>query len=126
MRRLRLPAEWAQAAKTWPASICERMSPTMVDVAASGAAALAFDDRETAGESLEMLGNDPHVVAAAIYRAGGALFASYARDAASAIPQRSPPPPSRVRGWSHLELQRDIRLGDIIETYRMKEIKRTL
>ena len=42
-------------------------------------AAIAFDDRLTAEESLAVLANDPHVVGAAIYDQDGSLFADYRR-----------------------------------------------
>src|SRR5688500_17920826 len=51
-------------------------------------AALAFDDRNTAAEYVGYLRANPEIVAAAVYDAGGQLFASYARQG-----QRLPPTP---------------------------------
>jgi signal transduction histidine kinase/ActR/RegA family two-component response regulator len=67
----------------------------------SSLAALAFDDRKTASENLELLRARPAIRAAAIYDENGLLFASYGRGgAAKNIPQ--PPPasgePEVVRG----------------------------
>jgi signal transduction histidine kinase/CheY-like chemotaxis protein len=81
-------------------------------VAASGAAAIAFDDRQTSRESLEMLGNDPHVEAAGIYLPNGERFADYARAGAAPAPPRLPPVVGGSQGWSRLDLRREILLGD--------------
>src|SRR4051812_30557022 len=48
-------------------------------VARAAAAAVAFDDRREAADSLKLLRENPAVNAAAIYRRDGRLFASYAR-----------------------------------------------
>ena len=52
---------------TFRGRIIENLALQADHVAASGAAAIAFDDRATSQQSLEMLGNDPHVEVAGIY-----------------------------------------------------------
>jgi signal transduction histidine kinase len=49
----------------------------------TSASAIAFDDPRVAKENLELLRLRPHVQAAAIYTANGALFATYVRPGAS-------------------------------------------
>ena len=49
-------------------------------LARASAAAVAFNDRKEAVEALRLLRENPEVFGAAIYLAGGELFASYARD----------------------------------------------
>jgi PAS domain S-box-containing protein len=49
-------------------------------VADNSTAALAFDDPQTATQTLASLKARPHLVAACIYRADGALFAQYIRE----------------------------------------------
>jgi PAS domain S-box-containing protein len=53
-------------------------------IAANSTAALAFDNREDAGETLSALRADQHIVAAALYTADGVLFATYPANVASA------------------------------------------
>src|SRR5690554_1352187 len=48
-------------------------------VSRTSAPALAFDDPEAARETLSLLANRPGIVAAAIYREDGSLFATYRR-----------------------------------------------
>lgn len=55
-------------------------------LAGSVAAALAFDDANTAQEYLDALGADPDIQAAAAYTSRGVLFASFVR------PGAAPPP----------------------------------
>lgn len=61
-------------------------------VAASVAAALAFDDRSAANEYLTALRANARVEAAAIYDAQGALAASYSRNGSTAFPSAAPDP----------------------------------
>jgi signal transduction histidine kinase/uncharacterized membrane protein affecting hemolysin expression/ActR/RegA family two-component response regulator len=49
-------------------------------VGANSTAALAFDDRSSAEETLKALKAEPDVVAAAIYKPDGTLFANYRRE----------------------------------------------
>src|SRR5215471_3835610 len=55
-------------------------------VAANSTAALAFDNPEDAREVLRALKAERHIATAALYTRSGALFASYARTSASALP----------------------------------------
>ncbi|MBN8741432.1 MAG: hypothetical protein BGP24_15875 [Lysobacterales bacterium 69-70] len=58
---------------------------TQADILGQASApALAFDDPKAAGENLALLKARPSILAAAIYTARGALFASYQRDDAAA------------------------------------------
>ena len=43
------------------------------------AAAVAFDDEETASQSMAVLANDPYILVASLHTPEGSLFASYAR-----------------------------------------------
>jgi|GEM_PF-906374 len=54
-------------------------------IADNSTAALAFDDRQSATETLSALRARPHIVAACIYRLDGTMFAEYARPGASAM-----------------------------------------
>jgi signal transduction histidine kinase/CheY-like chemotaxis protein len=60
-------------------SIEAELVTTAEHLATGSGAAIAFDDRQTAAESLAVLANDPHVVGAAIYDQEGSLFAEYHR-----------------------------------------------
>ena len=79
-------------------------------IAASAGAAIAFQDEKTADESLAILENAPHVVAAAIYTNGGAIFARYDPHGGARFPSLD----QRGRSFSgrRLRLFRDIELGD--------------
>jgi signal transduction histidine kinase/ActR/RegA family two-component response regulator len=55
-------------------------------IASNSTAALAFDNPDDARSALAAFKADPHIVAAALYDEGGALFASYPDAPASAIP----------------------------------------
>src|SRR4051812_2157491 len=57
-------------------------------LASSVTAALTFDDDRTAQEYVSALRANPEVDAAAVYAADGTLFARYARNGASALPDR--------------------------------------
>jgi signal transduction histidine kinase len=58
---------------------------TQADILGQASApALAFDDPKVAGENLALLKARPAILAAAIYTARGALFASYVREGAAA------------------------------------------
>jgi len=95
---------------TFRSRIIDSLALQADHVAASGAAAIAFDDRATSQQSLEMLGQDPHVEVAGIYLSDGELFASYARDGAA--PRRIPPSDSRSNRWKRIQLSREILLND--------------
>ncbi|HLZ66194.1 MAG TPA: ATP-binding protein [Aliidongia sp.] len=55
-------------------------------LASTVTAAMAFDDRDAAREYVDALAADPTLRAAAIYRADGALFASFTRPGALPLP----------------------------------------
>ena len=56
-------------------------------LASTVTAALAFDDSEAAQEYVNALKANPEVYAAAVYDAGGSLFASYSRDEEGVLPE---------------------------------------
>jgi signal transduction histidine kinase/ActR/RegA family two-component response regulator len=65
-------------------------------IARASGPALAFNDRKAATENLAMLRLRPHIIAAAVYRANGELFARY-----PAAPQAEPEIPPRARNAGH-------------------------
>jgi two-component system sensor histidine kinase/response regulator len=95
---------------TLRASIRDEVASHADHIAASAEAAIAFQDEKTANESLAILENAPHVVAAAIYTADGAIFARYDPGGQTTFPpfdERGAPFAS-----GRLRLFRDIQLGD--------------
>jgi signal transduction histidine kinase len=65
-------------------------------VARTSAPSLAFDDPDAAADTLALLENRPGILAAAIYRPDGELFATYARLEDTVFP------PHSTRGGPHL------------------------
>jgi signal transduction histidine kinase len=86
-------------------------------LAGASDAALEFNDSRVAHEQLAVLKHRPQVLAAAVYNSRGRLFATYARDAASAA---FPPLPLadgvRVTGNEMVVFQRVLKGGDILGT----------
>jgi signal transduction histidine kinase/CheY-like chemotaxis protein len=66
-------------------------------IAYASAPALAFDDVRVARQNLDSLRAHPLIEAAAIYRADGQLFASYAADPNRPAPYPQPPPAPQHR-----------------------------
>jgi signal transduction histidine kinase/CheY-like chemotaxis protein len=103
-------------------SIESELVSTAEHLATASGAALAFDDRRTAEESLAVLANQPHVMRAAIYAEDGTLFADYERHStlsdvfrtagsATSLPAR--PAPEGVRLASQrAEISRRIALNE--------------
>ena len=85
---------------------------TLADtVGANAAAALAFDDKESAEQQLRALRAEPHVVAACFYDTSGRVFAEYRRkglDGGFAMPAWSTHSEGAVFGDNSLTLFRDI------------------
>jgi hypothetical protein len=80
-------------------------------VAENSTGALSFEDPRAAEETLAALKARPHLVAACIYRATGAMFATYARPGASpGCPPPSPGDEARFAAGS-LTVSRPIRCG---------------
>jgi PAS domain S-box-containing protein len=72
--------------------------------------ALQFDDRRAAERNLAALSEKPNVLAAALYSADGALYASYVRDGATQPPGRlGQPGPPVAFASGRLEVTREIR-----------------
>jgi signal transduction histidine kinase/DNA-binding response OmpR family regulator len=91
-------------------SILEEVGSHADHIAASAEAAIAFQDEKTAGESLAILENTPHIVAAAIYTNDGAIFARYdpaGNTTFPAVDERG-----RPFATGRLRLFRDIELGE--------------
>jgi len=81
-------------------------------VAASAAAAIAFNDAKAAGEYLRALEANPEITAAAIYGADAKPFARYLRPGSigRALPAVAEPPGQSLRG-DELEVFRELRDG---------------
>ncbi len=65
-------------------NITQKISTLAQIIATNSTAALAFDDQETAAETLTALKAEPHIVGAAIYNNKGILFSHYPANAAVA------------------------------------------
>ena len=78
------------------AGIVGELSTTAAIVGDNSAAALAFDDPDSARQTLRSLNVHPHIVGAALYDRSGKLFASYRRDPADAAFE---PPPQQGQGY---------------------------
>jgi signal transduction histidine kinase/CheY-like chemotaxis protein len=91
-------------------SILDEVESHADHIGASAGAAIAFQDEKTANESLAILENAPHVVAAAIYASDGAIFASYDPSGATRFPAVGSP--GQLFSRERLRLFREIRLGD--------------
>ena len=117
MARLAIASSSASPAATYDRlrlrrSIEAELVQTAEHVATSSGAAIAFDDRMTASESLAVLANDPHVLGASIYGQDGALFADYRRSDAGWTPPAAPPDPGVRIEQDHARISRPIALND--------------
>jgi len=96
-------------------------------VADNSTAALAFDDRETATQTLASLRARPHLAAACIYGSDGAVFAEYLRVGAGAgCPPGAPADELRFTSTS-LIVRRPIvldgrRIGTLVLLYDLDEV----
>jgi signal transduction histidine kinase len=79
------------------AGIVSELATTAAIVGDNSAAALAFDDPDSARQTLRSLNVHQHIVGAALYDRNGKLFATYRRatDAAAFVP-----PPQQKEGYS--------------------------
>src|SRR3982751_2263772 len=77
------------------AGIVDELSTTAAIVGDNSAAALAFDDPDSARQTLRSLKVHPHIIGAALYGRDGKLFASYRRAVDGAI---FDPPPLEAQG----------------------------
>ena len=88
----------------------EQLAPTV-------AAAMAFDDSETAAQGLAVLANDPQILIVSVRDADGSLFASYLREDVEAVPPVETAPNNAQFRCDHLELVRTVTLdGDQLGT----------
>ncbi len=86
---------------------------TQGDVTAeSSTALLTFGDEQAGNETLSVLRSDPHILAAALYRADGRLFAAYRRTDRLALQLPSiPPREGYFFAPDYLEVSRPILVG---------------
>jgi signal transduction histidine kinase/CheY-like chemotaxis protein len=78
-------------------------------VAENSAAALTFQDEQTAAETLAVLTLRPRIELACLYSLNGSLFAAYLRDGAVVCPPQ--PPAGSTFGRNLLESVADVRMG---------------
>jgi PAS domain S-box-containing protein len=101
---------------TFRAAMVRDVSTQAEIVARQSAAALVFEDPETAGATLDALRAERRVVSAAIYARDGALFAAYVRESGGETPPASRPTSGPAQGHvfrkGRLMLFRPIRLDD--------------
>ncbi len=103
--------------RTWATDLANEASI----LALSTAPALAFDDQVVAERNVSALRARPRVKAAAVYRADGALYASYVRDSGQEPPPRLPLLDGiRVSGQQIEIAQRVVRNGEFLGTIYLK------
>ncbi len=88
-------------------------------IGAGSTAALSFDDPETAHEALASLASHPGIVFARVHTPDGRLFAAYAPEGASDVPEMAAPASGEYVTWDYLEtvqpiMLADERIGDIV------------
>jgi PAS domain S-box-containing protein len=88
---------------TYRASLVRRLATDADIIAANSVSAILFEDEPAAGATLSALRVEPHVIAAAIYDAGGRLFATYTRAPGT-------PPPDLVGSGASGHIFRNDRL----------------
>ncbi len=96
---------------------------TQADILGQASApALAFDDPKAASENLALLKARPSILAAAIYTARGARFASYVRDeaAATAFPAIPDPDGYRIEGGELVVSKRIVDRNEILGTVYLR------
>jgi signal transduction histidine kinase/DNA-binding response OmpR family regulator len=106
---------------TYRTAAVEQLTTLAQIVAESSTAALAFDDRRSAGEMLAALRAEPSLAAACIYTKDGRPFAAFVRSASRRdLPRRPGQPGARFQD-GHLELYRAVIFdGDSIGTVYLK------
>jgi PAS domain S-box-containing protein len=102
--------------KSWASDLSTEASILSVSIAP----ALAFDDHEAAVRNLSALKARPRVMAAALYRTDGTVYASFVRDGALPLPSEPPPEGIRATGqrveYSHV-IARD---GEVLGTLYLR------
>jgi PAS domain S-box-containing protein len=102
--------------KSWASDLTTEASILAVALAP----ALAFDDHEAAVRNISALKARPRVMAAALYRNDGTVYASFVRDGALALPSQTPPEGVRTSG-QRVEYAHEIsRNGEILGTLYLR------
>ena len=96
---------------TFRQDMVRRLSMLGQVVAANSTASLAFENPTDGVQVLSALSADPHIVAAALYDEGGALFATYPEHAPVAFPAR-PDPDGHRFGAARLVLSSPVAMAD--------------
>jgi signal transduction histidine kinase/CheY-like chemotaxis protein len=106
---------------TYRSTVTQQLTTLAQIVAESSTAALAFDDRRSAGETLAALRAEPNLVAACIYTKDGRPFAAFMRSGSRRDLPRSPGKPgAQYRDGSLVLFQRVVFDGDWIGTIYLK------
>jgi signal transduction histidine kinase/CheY-like chemotaxis protein len=106
---------------TYRTTVTHQLKTLAQIVAESSTAALAFDDRRSANETLAALRAEPHLVAACLYTKDGRLFAVFQRSGLPKDLPRLPGPQGARIQDGHLALfQRVVFDGDWIGTVYLK------
>jgi two-component system sensor histidine kinase/response regulator len=92
--------------------VAESLNNYADQLATTVAAAVAFDDTETAAQSLAVLANDPEILLATVHTEEGSLFASYTREGVQVPPIARIPSSGVVFGADRAELTREVTLDD--------------
>ncbi len=81
-------------------------------IASNSTAALAFENPDDARAVLSALRSDPHIVAAALYKESGALFATYPQQVPAGVLSAKPGAPGHRFEQSHLVVVSAVREGE--------------
>ena len=117
---------------TFRRNLLDSLSVLAAVIGSNSTAALSFDDRAAAKETLAALRAEPHIVAAAIYGADAQVFATYLRDVRRSDFRAPPPGPEGPRfDNGHVALFRPItlqseRLGTLYLLSDLEAMRRRL
>lgn len=102
--------------KSWAADLSMEASILAVSLAP----ALAFDDHDAAVRNLSALKARPRVMAAALYRTDGTVYASFVRDGALPLPSQPPAEGIRSSGERVEYAQQIARDGEVLGTLYLR------
>ncbi len=83
---------------TFRQSVVRQLSTQAQMIGYNGTAALLFNDRNSAAQTLAALRAEPHIVLASIYAKDGAVFATYVRKGVTELPPLTEPPLDKGAG----------------------------